>query len=101
LSEHFHEYGSSASVSWWSANTSSRCRKQKASACALERGGKNNPSAHRSISIEEAQEVKKIEKGPITTSKPSEYYIKKTPEGTSMQDISEWVHFGLTSEDIN
>ena len=53
------------------------------------------------ISTEEAQEVKKIEKETNHDVKAIEYYIKKKLADGSMKDISEWVHFGLTSEDIN
>src|SRR3989338_5345313 len=53
------------------------------------------------ISTEEAQEVKKIEKETNHDVKAIEYYVKQRLASTSLKDISEWVHFGLTSEDIN
>lgn len=53
------------------------------------------------ISIEEAQEIKEIEKTTNHDVKAVEYYIKRRLESTSLKDVSEWVHFGLTSEDIN
>lgn len=53
------------------------------------------------ISTDEAQAVKKIEKETNHDVKAIEYYIKQKLAGGSMQDIAEWVHFGLTSEDIN
>lgn len=53
------------------------------------------------ISTEEAQAVKAIEKETNHDVKAVEYYIKKKLATGSMADISEWVHFGLTSEDIN
>ncbi len=60
------------------------------------------------ISTEDAQIVKKIEREgydgiPATNHdvKAIEYFIKKKLAGTSLQDVSEWVHFGLTSEDVN
>lgn len=60
------------------------------------------------ISLEEAEIVKKIEKEgyegiPATNHdvKAVEYFIKKKLNGTSLKDISEWTHFGLTSEDVN
>lgn len=64
------------------------------------------------ISIEEAGIVKKIEKEgyesadwqiPATNHdvKAIEYFIKKKLEKTSLKDIAEWTHFGLTSEDVN
>ncbi len=66
------------------------------------------------ITIEDAQTVKKIEKEglpaqagyegiPATNHdvKAVEYFLKKKLTGTSLKDVSEWVHFGLTSEDVN
>ena len=60
------------------------------------------------LSEEDAQLIKQIEtKGyksiPATNHdvKAIEYYIKLKLSETSLKDISEWVHFGLTSEDIN
>src|SRR3989344_3673687 len=53
------------------------------------------------LSLEDAQKVKEIEKETNHDVKAVEYYIKQRLVGTSMKDISEWVHFGLTSEDIN
>ncbi len=54
-----------------------------------------------SISIEEAKEVKIIEKETNHDVKAVEYYIKRRLKGTSLEEVSEWVHLGLTSEDIN
>lgn len=60
------------------------------------------------VSIEDARIVKKIEKQgyeeiPATNHdvKAVEYFIKGKLAQTSLKDISEWVHFGLTSEDVN
>ena len=60
------------------------------------------------ISVEEAGIVKKIEREgyegiPATNHdvKAVEYYLKKKLASTSLKDISEWVHFALTSEDVN
>lgn len=33
--------------------------------------------------------------------KAAEYYIRHKLRGTSLEDVSEWVHFALTSEDVN
>lgn len=59
------------------------------------------------ISVEEANAIKAIEvKGhddiPRTNHdvKAVEYFIKERLKGTSLEDITEWVHFGLTSEDV-
>ncbi len=53
------------------------------------------------ISIEESKEVKKIEAETNHDVKAIEYYIKNKLKGTSLEDIAEWTHFALTSEDIN
>ncbi|MEK7509686.1 MAG: adenylosuccinate lyase [Patescibacteria group bacterium] len=60
------------------------------------------------ISLDDARVVKKIEKEgyrgiPATNHdvKAVEYYLKSKFKGTSLEDAAEWVHFGLTSEDIN
>ncbi|MCR4325756.1 MAG: adenylosuccinate lyase [Patescibacteria group bacterium] len=60
------------------------------------------------ISIEDARIIKRIEKEgyegiPATNHdvKAVEYFIKSKLKGTSLEDVSEWVHFALTSEDIN
>jgi len=58
--------------------------------------------------VEEAGIVKKIEREgyegiPATNHdvKAVEYYLKKKLASTSLKDVSEWVHFALTSEDVN
>src|SRR6266540_5840801 len=33
--------------------------------------------------------------------KAIEYFLKEKLEGTSLQDLLPWIHFGLTSEDVN
>ncbi len=60
------------------------------------------------ISEEDAAIVKKMEREgyegiPATNHdvKAVEYFIKKKLEGTTLKDVSEWVHFALTSEDVN
>lgn len=60
------------------------------------------------ISLENAQIVKDIEtkdyKGIKATNhdvKAIEYYMKERLKETSLKDSLEWIHFGLTSEDIN
>lgn len=56
----------------------------------------------------DAQIVKKIEKEghadiPATNHdvKAVEYYIKHKLKGSSLEDVCEWTHFALTSEDVN
>lgn len=60
------------------------------------------------ISVEEARLVGKIEReghGDIPATnhdvKAVEYFIKLKLKDTSLADVLEWVHFALTSEDVN
>jgi adenylosuccinate lyase len=60
------------------------------------------------ISVEDAQLVRKIEReghGDIPATnhdvKAVEYFIKLRLKDTSLADVLEWVHFALTSEDVN
>ena len=60
------------------------------------------------ISIEDAHIIKAIEREgyqgiPATNHdvKAVEYFIKLKLKGTSLEDVLEWVHFALTSEDVN
>jgi adenylosuccinate lyase len=49
----------------------------------------------------DAQEIKTIEKTTNHDVKAVEYFIKKKLEMIGLSEIREWVHFGLTSQDIN
>ncbi|HEY5672544.1 MAG TPA: adenylosuccinate lyase [Malonomonas sp.] len=49
----------------------------------------------------EAEKIKKIESVTNHDVKAVEYYLKEQIEGTSMADLSEFIHFACTSEDIN
>ncbi len=60
------------------------------------------------IAIEDAQIIKKIEREgyggiPATNHdvKAVEYFIKLKLKNSSLADVLEWVHFALTSEDLN
>jgi adenylosuccinate lyase len=60
------------------------------------------------FTVSDADIVKKIEKEgykgiPATNHdvKAVEYFVKKRLAATTLKDVVEWVHFGLTSEDIN
>ena len=60
------------------------------------------------LSLEDARIIKTIEtdgyeKIPATNHdvKAVEYFLKMRLKGTSLEDVSEWVHFALTSEDVN
>ena len=49
----------------------------------------------------EAEKIKKIEAVTNHDVKAVEYYLKEQIEGTSLADLSEFIHFACTSEDIN
>jgi len=51
--------------------------------------------------IADAQEIKKIETTTNHDVKAVEYFIKQKLENSGNSEIKEWVHFGLTSQDIN
>jgi adenylosuccinate lyase len=51
--------------------------------------------------LEDAQEIKQIEHTTNHDVKAVEYFIKQELEKAGETDVKEWVHFGLTSQDIN
>ena len=51
--------------------------------------------------VNEAQKVKDIERTTNHDVKAVEYYLKNQIEGTPLEDVSEFIHFACTSEDIN
>src|ERR1700691_137341 len=53
------------------------------------------------ITIEDAQAIKNIEKETNHDVKAIEYFLKQKIKGTSLEEVSEWIHFALTSEDVN
>jgi adenylosuccinate lyase len=53
------------------------------------------------FSVEQAEEVKQIEKTTNHDVKAVEYFIKNILDTLKLQKHKEWVHFGLTSQDIN
>ncbi len=54
-----------------------------------------------SFDVDEAQKVKDIEKTTNHDVKAIEYYLKAKIADTSIADLSEFIHFACTSEDIN
>lgn len=50
---------------------------------------------------EEAQKIKAIENTTRHDVKALEYYIKEKLDAIGLSHIKEWVHFGLTSQDVN
>lgn len=53
------------------------------------------------FSVEDAQKIKDIEKITNHDVKAVEYFIKEKMDALGLQDFREFVHFGLTSQDIN
>ena len=53
------------------------------------------------LTPEKAQEIKNVEKITNHDVKAVEYYIKKELEALRMGSVKEFVHFGLTSQDVN
>jgi adenylosuccinate lyase len=53
------------------------------------------------FSLEDAATIKETEKITNHDVKAVEYFIKSKLETLQLQDLKEWVHFGLTSQDIN
>ena len=53
------------------------------------------------FSIEDALEIKKIEKTTNHDVKAVEYFLKSKLMDTKDAEVKEWIHFGLTSQDIN
>src|SRR5690606_32770128 len=56
---------------------------------------------YKEFSEEDAIHVKTIEKTTNHDVKAVEYFIKEKLSGLKADTISEWVHFGLTSQDVN
>lgn len=54
-----------------------------------------------SFDINEALKIKEIESVTNHDIKAIEYYLKDKFKQLELSDISEWIHFGLTSQDIN
>ncbi len=51
--------------------------------------------------LEDAQEIKKTEKITNHDVKAVEYFLKEKLNEANADDLKEWIHFGLTSQDIN
>lgn len=58
-------------------------------------------SLKENFSVEQAQEIKTIEATTNHDVKAVEYFLKGELEKAGAPDAKEWVHFGLTSQDIN
>ena len=53
------------------------------------------------LSLDDATEIKSIEKTTHHDVKAIEYFLRAKLGTTSLADVIEWLHFGLTSEDVN
>lgn len=58
-------------------------------------------SIYQDFSTEDAQAIKDIEKITNHDVKAVEYFIKEKFDSLKLQDFKEFIHFGLTSQDIN
>ncbi len=58
-------------------------------------------SVYREFSEKDALEIKEIEKVTNHDVKAVEYFIKKKFDEMGLQEFKEFIHFGLTSQDIN
>ncbi|HYG16922.1 MAG TPA: adenylosuccinate lyase [Bacteroidia bacterium] len=70
--------------------------------------GKLDDSAKRTLrdiylnfNVDNAEEIKTTEATTNHDVKAVEYFIKSKLEGTALESVTEFVHFGLTSQDIN
>ena len=56
---------------------------------------------YKNFDTEDAQEIKEIEKVTNHDVKAVEYFIKKAFDALGLSEFKEFIHFGLTSQDIN
>jgi len=53
------------------------------------------------FNLDDAQQIKQIESITNHDVKAVEYFLKQQLEKFGAEDVKEWIHFGLTSQDIN
>jgi len=58
-------------------------------------------SLYLNFSLADAEQIKKIEKTTNHDVKAVEYFLKEKFEELNLKEFSEFIHFGLTSQDIN
>lgn len=75
--------------------------KQKKFVELSEKTSKHLQKLAENFGTEQAQEIKKIEAITNHDVKAVEYFVKKEMEKSGGKKALEWVHFGLTSQDIN
>ncbi len=63
--------------------------------------GKALKKLQQNFSLTQAQQIKEIEKTTNHDVKAVEYFLKDELEKAGGNDAKEWVHFGLTSQDVN
>ena len=56
---------------------------------------------YRNFTLQDAEQIKDIERHTNHDIKAVEYFVKQKLEAINLGAIKEWVHFGLTSQDIN
>ncbi len=56
---------------------------------------------YRNFTLDDARRVKDIEKITNHDVKAVEYFLKEKFDGLQLQEYKEWIHFALTSQDIN
>ncbi len=56
---------------------------------------------YRNFSLEDAEAIKETEKTTNHDVKAVEYFLKEKFDGLGLSDVKEFIHFGLTSQDIN
>ncbi|WP_297332334.1 adenylosuccinate lyase [Flavobacterium sp.] len=61
----------------------------------------NLRNIYRNFTTQDALQIKEIEKTTNHDVKAVEYFIKKAFDNLGLQDYKEFIHFGLTSQDIN
>ncbi|MBY8962124.1 adenylosuccinate lyase [Flavobacterium sp. D11R37] len=61
----------------------------------------NLRNIYRNFTTEDALQIKEIENTTNHDVKAVEYFIKKAFDNLGLQDYKEFIHFGLTSQDIN
>ncbi len=62
---------------------------------------KNIRAIYANFSTEDALRIKEIEKTTNHDVKAVEYFLKEKFDGLNLEDSKEFIHFGLTSQDIN
>ncbi|MBN1768578.1 MAG: adenylosuccinate lyase [Prolixibacteraceae bacterium] len=67
----------------------------------METNRKSLRDVYHDFSVEDAQRVKDIEKVTNHDVKAVEYFLKEKFDGLGLQKHKEFIHFGLTSQDIN